>query len=108
MRARFHRSPGVIEFELLGDGDVEDAVVRGVHVGCAERGTFGTGAVVAADVDDQRVVELALVLDFLDDTADLVIGIGRVGGEDFGLASKESLFVGRQRLPLRQAVGPRR
>src|SRR5271166_3750173 len=101
VRARFHRSPDIIEFELLGDGVVQDAIVRSIHIGRAERRTSGTRAVVAADVDDQRVVELALILDFLDDAADLVVGIGRVGGKYFGLSGKQSLFVSRQRLPLR-------
>ena len=69
---------------------------------------FGAGAVVAADVDDQRVVELAHVLDGLNHAADLVIGVGDVGGEHFGLAGIELLLFGRQRVPLRQVVRPGR
>ena len=69
---------------------------------------FGAGAVVAADVDDQRVVELAHVLDRLDHAADLVVGIGDVGGEDLGLAGEQLLLVGVERVPLRQVVRPRR
>jgi len=41
---------------------------------------------VARDVDDQRVVELAQVLDGLDDAPDLMIGVGEVGAEDVGRA----------------------
>ena len=67
---------------------------------------FGARAVVADDVDDQRVVELAHVLDLLDDAADLVIGIGRVTGEHFGLAGEQLLLIGRQGVPLRQAIRP--
>ena len=63
---------------------------------------FGAGAVVAADVDDQRVVELAHVLDRLDHAADLVVGVGDVGGEDLGLAGEQLLLVGAERVPLRQ------
>ena len=57
------RAPGVIELELLGDREVEDAVVGRPLVGRAGQRAFGAGAVVAVDVDDQRVVELAHVLD---------------------------------------------
>ena len=52
------------------------------------RMTFSARAVVASDVDDQRVVELAEVLDLLDHTADLVVGVGGVGCEHLGLASE--------------------
>ena len=44
----------------------------------------GARAVIAADVDDERVVELALVLDFLNLSADLVVGVGEIGGIDIG------------------------
>ena len=103
MRIGRRRAPGVVELELLGDREVQDAVVGRVLVGRAEQRAFGAGAVVADDVDDQRVVELAHVLDLLDDAADLVVGIGRVAGEHLGLAGEELLLVGRQRVPLRQA-----
>ena len=101
------RAPVVVELELLFDGDVQDAVVRGVHVGRAERRAFGTRAVVAVDVDDQRVVELPHVLDGLDHPTDLMVGIGGIGGEDLRLSREELLLVGRERLPFRQLCGPR-
>ena len=69
---------------------------------------FGTGAVVAGDVDDQRVVELAHILDRLDHAADLVVGIGGVGSEHLRLPGEEFLLVGRQRVPFRQIIGPGR
>ena len=69
---------------------------------------FGTGAVVAVDIDDQRVVELAHILDFLDHAADLVVGIGRIAGEHLRLPGEELLLVGRQRFPFRQVIGPGR
>ena len=58
---------------------------NGVPIG----GAFGAGAVVAADVDDERVIELAQVFHGLDDPADLMVGVGHVGGEDFRLAGEE-------------------
>ena len=42
----------------------------------------------------------------LDDAADLVVGIGRVAGEHFGLPGEQLLLIGRQRVPLRQAIRP--
>ena len=66
---------------------------------------FGARAVVAADVDDQRVVELAGVLDRLDHATDLVVGIGQVRRVDVGLADVELLRLVRERVPLRQVSG---
>ena len=73
-----------------------------ISIGRADRGAFGARAVVAADVDDQRVVELAQVLDRLDHAADLMVGVGDVGGEHLGLTREELLLVGGERVPLRQ------
>ena len=90
---------------LDGEGEaveIGDLVRRAVHR------AFGAHAVVAADPDDQRVVEQAELLDRLDDAADLVVDIGHVGGPDVDLAEVELLLVGRQRLPLRQEVRPGR
>ena len=87
---------------LHGLGEGQNAVVGGHLVERALQGAFGAGAVVAADVDDQRVVELAHVLDRLDDAADLMVGIGGVGGEDLRLARIEFLLHQRKRVPPRQ------
>ena len=81
-------APDVIELEHVGDRQIEDAVIGGVLVRRAAQRAFGARAVVAKDVDDQRVVELAHVLDRLDHTADLVVGVGGVGGEYLGLPRK--------------------
>ena len=40
----------------------------------------------AFNVDDHRVVELALILNLLDHAADFMVGVSNVGGEDFDLA----------------------
>src|SRR5215213_2930988 len=54
----------------------------------------GTSAVIADDVDDQRVIQLAHVLHLLDDPTDLVIRIGGVSSEHFGLTGKQLFLVG--------------
>jgi hypothetical protein len=63
------RPPNVVEFQLLRDWNV-DALDRGHFVRGAKDGAFSAGAIVAADIDDECVVELALVFDFLNDPAD--------------------------------------
>ena len=75
-------------------------------MGVPHQRALGAGAVVTVDVDDQRVVELAHVLDLLDDAADLVVGVGRVASEHLGLPGEQLLLVGRQRFPLRQVIRP--
>jgi hypothetical protein len=50
-------------------------------------------AVVAADVDDQRVVELAHVLDGLDHPANLVVRIREVHAVHIGLLDEELLLL---------------
>ena len=101
------RAPDVVEvLQLVVDRDF-DAVEHGDLVGRADRRAFGAGAVVAADVDDERVVELAHVLDGLDHAADLVVGVGQVGGVNFDLADEQLLLVGRELVPfLQQVVRP--
>ena len=91
----------------LGFRELQNAVVGGHLVGRALKRAFGAGAVVAADVDDQRVVELAHVLDRLDHAANLMVGVGRVAGKHFRLAGIEFLLQERKRVPLRQRIRPR-
>src|SRR5208283_5633700 len=81
---------------------VEYAVVGGELIVGAVQSSFGAGAIVTADVDDERVVEFAFVLNLLDHAADLMIGIGGVSGEDLGLARIELLLDQRERVPPRQ------
>src|SRR5262249_42098363 len=98
MRRGLVRTPSVIELQLLRDGNVY-ALNRGHLVRGAEGGPFGAGAVVAADVNDERVVKFAHVFHGLDDTANLVVGVSRVGGKDIRLTDEELLFIGRERVP---------
>ena len=60
---------------------------------------FAAGAVVAADVDDQRVVELTEVFDGLDDAADLVVGVGLIRPVNIRLLDEELLLVPAERVP---------
>ena len=70
---------------------------------------LGAGAVVAVDVDDQRVVEPAQVLEGLDHAADLVVVVGGIGGEDFNLPDEELLRLRAELVPrLQEVIGPRR
>ena len=86
------RTPVAVMQHLQSHGSVQDAVVGGELIEGAVQSAFGAGAVVAADVDDERVVEFALVLNLLDHAADLMIGVGGVSGEDLGLARVEFLL----------------
>ena len=77
-----------------------DAVEERDFVGRAHRAALGAGAVVAVDVDDERVVELAHVLDGLNDAPDLVVVVGREGGKDLHLLDVELLLLGRAIIPV--------
>ena len=66
-------------------------------------------SVVAVDIDDQRVFELALVLDFLNDSTNLVVGVGHIACEHLCLPGEQLLLVGRERIPVFQDIaGPGR
>ena len=92
--------------EQLGLDRHGNAIEGGELVRRAVEHAFGARAVVAGDVDDQGVVELAHVLDRLDDAADLVVGVGEVGPEDIGLLDEELLLHEPERIPLRQFLRP--
>ena len=74
-------------------------------------GAFHAGAVVAPDPQDQRVVELAEVVDGVDDPTDVVIRVLRVAGVHLHLAGVERLEVvghvvpGRERLVAGRQLG---
>src|ERR1022692_1115276 len=82
---RHVRSPHIIEILQLVLHRYHDLIEHGDLVGRADEGTFGTVAVVAVDINDQGVVELALFLDFVDHTPNFVVGISDIGGEDVDL-----------------------
>jgi hypothetical protein len=103
------RTPDIVEvFQLVRDWHF-DPVELGDLVRCADRRSLGAVAVVAFDVDDQRVVELADVLYRLDHATDFVVGIGRIGGKHLDLADEHPFLVRCERVPLlQQVVWPRR
>ena len=67
----------------------------------ALQGALGAGAVVAANVDDKGVVEFAFVLNLLNHAANFMVGVGGVGGEDFGLAQRRVSFESARASPTR-------
>ena len=71
----------------------------------ADHAAFGAGAVVADDVDDQRVVELADVFDRLHHAADLVVGVLGEAGEHLHLPREQLLLVGGELVPVLDAFG---
>ena len=86
-----------------------DAVEQRDLVGRTDGAALGAGAVVAVDVNDQRVVELAYVLDGLDDAADLVVVVGLISGKDIGLPDEQLLLLRRELIPLLEnLLRPRR
>ena len=102
------RAPDVVELHLLG-GRQFDTVELQHLARRAVRRAFGGGAIVAADVDDQRVIQLAHVLDRLDYPTDLVVGVGKKGCIDVGLSDVELLLFVVERVPeLQKLVRPGR
>ena len=76
-----------------------DRVRQGVqHDNLVERPgqpTFGAGAVVPEDVEEERVVQLAQRVDGVGQSADLVVGVPGKGREDLHLMRVELLLVRR-------------
>ena len=101
------RPPELVPEELRLDRH-RNAVEGGELVRRAVEHAFGARAVVARDVDDQRVVELAHVFDRLDHAADLVVRVGEVRPEDVRLLDEELLLEKSERIPVRQLLRPRR
>ncbi|MCY1297424.1 hypothetical protein D9M70_468630 [compost metagenome] len=78
-----------------------DTVECGELIRCAVEHALGARSVVAADVDDQGVVELSEVFHRLDDPPDLVVSIGKVGAVHIGLPDEQFLLLETERIPLR-------
>ena len=99
-------SPERIPEELVLHGHL-DAIERGEFVGRAVHHAFRARAIVAADIDDERIVELSEVFHRLDDAAHFIVGVGLVGRIDVRLLDKELLLLQIKRVPsgqLRAAV----
>jgi len=87
-------APGVIELHLIGDRQFDPVELQDLARHAIGR-AFGRSAVVTANIDDQRVVEFAHVLDRLDHPADFMVGVGQIRGIDDRLKDVELLlFVG--------------
>ena len=105
MRERLVRSPERVP-EILGLHRHRDAIEGGEFVRRTVEHAFRARTVVAADVDNQRVVELPHILDRLDDPADLVVGVGEVSPIDIRLPDEELLFQFANRIPFRKFFRP--
>src|SRR5215831_3356969 len=109
------RTPNIIELQLFLDGNVD--ALNGRHlVWGTEYGAFRARAIVTTDVNDERVVKFAHVLDSLDHAADLMVGVSRVCGKDIRLADEKSSLIIRKCVPFLKLgaskfslpIGPRR
>ncbi len=103
--ARRHVRVGLGAAPLVDQLDhVLDLLLHAVEVGHlavhAVLAAFTAGAVVAGDVEDQRVVGLPGFLEGLQHAADLVVGVLGVGREDLRLAGEQALLVGRELVPV--------
>ena len=97
---------GELQLHLVGQ---RDAVLHGQLVERAGDGALHAGAVVAPDPDDQRVAQLAELVDGVDHAADVVIGVLGVARVHLHLAGVERLQVlghvvpgGERLVPCRQ------
>ena len=104
VRVGFRAAPFVDEFGHVLNC-FRHAVEVGVFVEQSVHAAFGAGSVVARDVEDQGVVELAGFADGVDDAADLVVGVIEEGGEGFDLAGEERLFLGGEMVPILDGLG---
>src|SRR5215467_1691188 len=92
------RTPNIIELQLFLDGNI-DALNSCHLVRGTDDGAFRARAIVTTDVNDERVVEFAHVLDSLDHTADLMVGVCRICREYIRLADEKFLLVIRKCVP---------
>ena len=84
-----------------------DAILRELLADRAVQ-AFGRGTVVAPDVEDERVIKLALPLDFINDSARVVVSVLGETCEDFHEPALEGLFVLRNGIPGSHRGGTRR
>ena len=95
----------VDQLELLLGLDV-DAVQERHLVERARRRPLEAGAVVAPDVEDQRVVEVAHLLDGVEEAADVPVGVVHEAGVDLHLPRVELLRGVVERVPGVEEIGP--
>ena len=86
--------------EVLGNGVEEGHLVEQSYWA-----PLGGGAVIALDVYDERVVELAHRLNSVHDAAHLVIGMGQRGSIDLHHAGEDLLLIGVEGIPGLDRVG---
>jgi hypothetical protein len=101
MRLSLVRTPGVVILQLVCDRHIDGFKCSHIERS-SDRRTFRARSIVAADIDDQRVVEFALIFDFLDHFADFMVGICGVSGKDISLTDEELLFIGTECFPFRE------
>ena len=89
-------------------GLVLDAVADEVLAERAARAALAGGAVVAEQVEDQRVVEDAHVLQGVDEPADLHVGVLGEPGVGLHEPGRDPLLGLVELVPVRHALGPRR
>ena len=87
---RFEAAEFVERLDLLGDG-VGDLVLREQFADRAVL-TFGGGAIVAPEVEDDRVVALAGLVEEIHQLADLGVGVFAEAGVEFHQTRLESAF----------------
>ena len=87
-----YRPAPLVDVRELRRRFADDAVERQHLVVGAVRAAFGARAVVADDVEEERVVELAHVLERLNQPADLVVGVLPEAGEGLHLAREQRFW----------------
>ena len=92
---------GELELHLVGE---RDAVLHRQLVERAGDRALHAGAVVTPDPEDQRVVELAQLLDGVDHPTDVVVGVLREPGVDLHLARVERLQLVGDVVPRREGL----
>src|SRR5580704_7406336 len=102
VRVGLLRSPVFVMQQLQRLREGQDAVVGCHLVKGSLQSAFRARTVVAANVDNERVVELAFILHFLNDPANLIVGIRDISSENLSLARVEFLLEQRERIPPRQ------
>ena len=93
--------------ELLLGGQDEPVVHRQLVEGAGQR-SLHARAVVPEDVDDERVVELAQLLDRVEQAADVPVGVLLEAGIDLHLTRVQLLLCVRERVPGGERVRSRR